>query len=441
MPYHLSILLKSETSRITYTFRTIFLDILGFDQVDFFTDVERFKQKPGVKISYDIFENGIPFLASANNLLYQTGINEDKPIDFDIENELACFYRHGDSRSILPFDFAAMSFWLLSRYEEYQSFVPDEHGRFTANQSFAFRHDFLYMPIIDLWAMELRQNLYKYYQNSDFPESKKYSFQPSFDIDYAWAYRNKPLWRTLGAYLKDLFTFNLNALKERSFVLYAKRPDPYFSFSKIDALHKSIEKPIFFWLLGDYGQFDKNTHYSNKQFRKLIAETALRYKIGIHPSYASNSIKNKAGIEKKRLEEISETKIKCSRQHFLKLKFPETYANLIELGISDEYSMGYAEIPGFRAAVSRSFNWYNLLAEEETTLRIHPFMIMDVTLNVYLKKNTTEAYDISKRIIDNCKRAGGELVVIWHNNSLCEQNQWLGWTEFYRAIITYATNK
>ena len=441
MPYHLSILLKSENTRITYVFRTIFLDILGFDQLEFFTDVEKFRQKPCLKISYDIFEEGIPFLASANNLLYQTGINEEKPIDFDIKNNLACFFLHKDTRSILPFDYLAMSFWLLTRYEEYQSFIPDVHGRFTANQSFAFRHNFLDVPVIDFWAIELRQNLYKYYQKSDFPEPKIYSFQPSFDIDYAWAYRNKPFWRTLGAYLKDVFKFDFSALEDRTAVLIGKKPDPYFTFSLIDELHRSLEKPIFFWLIADYGKFDKNSHYSNGAFRKLIAKTALNYKIGIHPSYASNEIENKAAIEKKRLEEICNSEIKTSRQHFLKLKFPNTYQKLIELGICDEYSMGYAEIPGFRASVSRSFNWYNLHTEQETKLRIHPFMIMDVTLNDYLKLNTDAAFSLACKIIDNCKRAGGELIIIWHNNSLCEKKQWQGWTEFYKLLIAYATNK
>jgi hypothetical protein len=441
MPYHLSILLKTETSRITYTFRTIFLDILGFNQVDFFSDVEKFRQKEGIKLSYDIFEEGIPFIASASNLLYEKGINQNQPVDFGIENDLPCFYRHEDSKSILPFDFAAMSFWLLTRYEEYQSFIPDDHARFTAYQSFAYRNHFLDLPIIDFWAIELRQILYKYYQKSDFPEPTTYSFQPSFDIDYAWAYRNKPLWRTLGAFLKDALKFNFRTIKERTEVLLGKKPDPYFTFSKIDELHKTIEKPIFFWLLGDYGKFDKNTDHKNKAFKKLIANIAAKYKTGIHPSYASNERIFQAANEKKRLEEISDIKIKCSRQHFLRLKFPETYNNLIEMGISDEYSMGYAEFPGFRASLARSFYWYNLISEQETTLRIHPFMIMDVTLNVYLKKNTAEAFEISKRIIDNCKRAGGNLITIWHNNSLCEKEKWTGWTSFYKKLIDYATKK
>jgi len=441
MSYQLSILLKTETSRVVYTFRTIFLDILGFDQVHFLTDLEKFRQKDGVKISYDIFEEGIPFLANSGNLLYESGINQEKPIDVALENDLPYFYRHDDSRSILPFDFAALSFWLITRYEEYQTFEPDVHGRFSAYQSLAYKHQFLELPVIDFWAIELKHRFLNYYQNADLPQAQEFSFQPSFDIDYAWAFKNKPFWRTSGACFKDILKFNFSNLKERIDVLYCGMPDPYFTFSKIDKIHSSCEKPIFFWLLGDYGKFDKNTHFKNPEFRKLIAETADRYAIGIHPSYASDEKQHQAAIEKKRLEEIVKTEIVNSRQHFLKLKFPDTFANLIDLGIKDEYSMGYAEMPGFRASVSRSYHWYNLKTEQETRLRIHPFMIMDVTLNDYLKLSAAAAMAVSKQIIDNCKRAGGELVIIWHNNSLCENKQWFGWSEFYKALVDYSTKK
>jgi hypothetical protein len=441
MPYHLSILLKKETSRITYTFRTIFLDILGFDRVDFFTDTESFRKKDGVKISYDIYEDTVPFLAAGVNLLYETGIEHKKPENFGTDDELPYFYRLSDSKSILPFDFAAMSFWLLTRYEEYQPFVPDIHGRFTAAQSFAYQHNFLHLPLIDLWAIRLRDRLRTFFSDSYLPAPANYSFQPTFDIDYAWAYRNKAIWRNMGALARDVIKMDFKVLTERIAVLRGNKRDPYFSFSDIEAMHKETQKPIFFWLLGDYGKFDKNTDYENDELRKLIKDICSKFKIGIHPSYASNEKENGFVKEKNRLESISVQDITKSRQHFLKLKFPDTYLKLLEIGITDEYSLGYAEVPGFRASVSKSFFWYNLATEQETELRIHPFMIMDVTLNIYLKKNTAEAFEISKRIIDSCRRVGGELIVIWHNNSLCEQKQWQGWTEFYRDLLSYASNK
>jgi len=441
MTYSISILLKANTPRCKYIFRTIFLDILGFDNVEFFTDYESFLHQVGFKISYDFYLEGIPFLASANNLLYENAISELKPEDFDLENELPCFYRHKDTRSLLAFDFAAMSFWLLTRYEEYQSYKPDMHGRFKATESYAFKNNFLSLPLIDFWAIELKNKLSNHNEKSAFPESKKYSYQPTFDIDYAWAYRNRAIWRIAAAYFRDLLRFDFSAVRERTKVLFGQKRDPYFSFSIIDKMHEKTNRPIYFWLLGDYGKFDKNTHYKNKEFRQLIKEISSENQIGIHPSYASNELEGQSLRELKRLEEISEMKINRSRQHFLKLNFPETYSRLLKIRISDDYSMGYAEAPGFRASIAKAYNWYNLSEEKETSLRIHPFMIMDVTLNTYLKLSTDEAFELSKKIIDNCMRAGANLVTIWHNNSFCETENWKTWTKFYERLIEYAEKK
>lgn len=438
MTYNVHILLKNKSNRAIYIFRTIFLEILGFDKIDFFTERDAFIQKEGVKISYDIFLQGIPFITSASEILYENTINKIKPEDFTIESDLPCFFLHKDDRSILPFDFPSMGFWLLSRYEEYQFFQPDRHGRFTAQQSFAYQHGFLELPLIDLWAIRLKEKLFKFYQTTEFPPSKTYTFQPSFDIDYAWAYRNRPFWRKLAAGLKDILKLDFVRFSDRLAVLLGKKKDPYYNFSTIEELHRDRQKPIFFWLIGNYGEFDKNTHYNNAEFRQLIFRTSAEHEAGIHPSYASNYSKGTADIELKRLESICRKKITKSRQHFLKIKFPETYQKLLEMGISDDYSLGYAEFPGFRASISGSFFWYDLSSEKETTLRIHPFMIMDVTLNLYCKLQPDEAIEVSKKIIDNCKSVGGTLITVWHNNSLSEKDNWKGWTALYQNILDMA---
>jgi hypothetical protein len=441
MSFNVSILLKTKSQRAIYSFRTIFLDILGFDSIEFFIDSDLFLKNKGVKISYDIYLQDVPYLASGTNLLYESTINDLKPEDVGYELDLKCFYRHSDLRSLLPFDFPAMAFWLLTRYEEYQTFQPDQHGRFPAKQSLAYQNNFLDMPLIDLWALELKEKLYSFYPESAFPKTASYTFQPTFDIDYAWAYRNKSFWRTSGAFLRDFIRFDFAKLSERAAVLAGKREDPYFTFSIIDEMHQATSKPIFFWLLGDYGKYDKNTHFKNSAFRKLIESISLKQDVGIHPSYASNEKPNGYLNELTRLEEICKNKISKSRQHFLKIKLPNTYKRLLQTAIRDEYSMGYADVPGFRASIARSYNWYDLSEEIETKLRIHPFMIMDVTLNVYGKMGEYEAIETSKKIIEHCKKVGGELITIWHNNSLCEKENWKGWTKTYQTIVEFAQNK
>ena len=64
--------------------------------------------------------------------------------------------------------------------------------------------------------------------------------------------------------------------------------------------------------------------------------------------------------EKMRLENIINTPVTFSRQHFLRLSIPETYQNLIDLDIEEDYTMGYAKYAGFRASTCTPFYFFDL---------------------------------------------------------------------------------
>ncbi|MFT4758694.1 MAG: hypothetical protein ACI9LN_000656, partial [Saprospiraceae bacterium] len=127
-----------------------------------------------------------------------------------------------------------------------------------------------------------------------------------------------------------------------------------------------------------------------------------------------------------------------SRQHFLKLSLPKTYQNLLKTGITDDYTMGYATEIGFRASIAQPFLWYDLKSEKTTNLRIHPFQIMDVTLQQYLKLSPNEAIDRAIKIIESTKAIGGTFVSLWHNSSFSNEKKWRGWKRVYERILEAA---
>jgi hypothetical protein len=431
------------TQRIKFTFELIFKELMNFENVIIISEISEFnaiENYPKLSYSNNSFDNA-PFLAIGTNLLFEKGINSNKPIFFEGE-KFGCFFEAEDKAGLFSFDLPAAVFWLVSRYEEYQSFEADKHGRFAAGNSFAFQNNFLNIPLVNIWVEELSQKLKIHFKDFTFPNKKAYSFIPSYDIDYAWAYRNKGFFRNFAAGVKDLIKFNFDNFFERIAVLSGIRQDPFYTFDYIKNLHNISEvKPLIFWLLGDYAHFDKNISYQVEQFRKLITNLDKLYNSGIHPSYLSNFQKEKVEMEIKRLESILSKKITKSRQHFLKLKFPDTYQNLLRMGITDDYTMGYAEQPGFRASIACSFYWYDLKNETQTNLRIHPFMLMDVTLHTYLKMSPEAALQSVLPIIQSTKEAGGELISIWHNNSFCEKGEWKGWKSMYEQFIEEASKK
>jgi hypothetical protein len=430
-----------KSPRLSYICDWIFVGNIGFEQVEIITDKDYFINLSNVvKFNYGTEPFGnLLFLEKGSDLLFEDAIHSAKPIVINQGIE-AVLFPVSNQHSILDFDVLAASFWLLSRYEEYQDFHIDTHGRFSAKESLAFKYNFLEFPVINIWIEKLKVELSKSYPNLALSSCKEFNFYPTYDIDYAWKYRNKSVFRQLAAATLDLLKGNFKQLWNRAEVLLKIKSDPFDTFEYIDSLHEkyALNPPIFFWLLGDYGKYDKNISHRSSEMMSKIRTVSKKYSIGIHPSYASNTNENQLGIEIKRLNNITGIDIKKSRQHFLVLTFPKTYKSLLENQISEDYSMGYADEIGFRASTSCSFTWYNLSENQKTDLRVYPFVLMDVTLKNYMKLSVEESKMEIQKMIDITKTYGGDFYSIWHNNSLCEEDDWKGWREVYEYLLSVA---
>lgn len=413
-------------NRVKYTFDLIFNSILGIEY--FMThDADYFGQFDGAKINYSKRAIGKEIHIPCTDLLFEKGVTNTVISTFPIEK---------GAENIE--DLFAFSFFLASRYEEYLPFTGDTYGRFSAKQSYSFRNNFLHTPMVNVFAKKIREMIATRYPGFVFPE-KKYSFIPTLDIDNAYAYRGKNLTRTLGGYARAIAKSDIADLSKRKNVLSGKEKDPYDTYDFQFEIHKKYNlKPIYFFLLGDWAKNDKNLPHTNSLMQALINKISERAETGIHPSFASDENPEKVELEEKRLREITGKKTTKSRQHFLKLRFPETYRNLIAAGITDDYTMGYADEAGFRAGICSPYKWYDLEKEEETGLTIHPFAVMDGTLNSYLKLSPAESLEKVKSLIREVKNVNGEFITIWHNETLSDWKDWKGWKELYEQILKIA---
>ncbi len=433
----LHVIVPIITPRIDYIFKLIFNELLS---VEYTINIEKettiYHKKSILIYGYQPFEQHL-FIQSIA-LLFE---NEIKPQELNITHfkNYPTLFMHRNKNAALPYDIFAAVFYLVSRYEEYLSEQKDEHGRFEYKNSLAYQYDFIHLPIVNIWVNQLKEVLQQQYPNLVF-KSSSYQFVPTFDIDYAWAYLNKGWWRTLGAIGKELIQFNIKTLKDRLQVHFSLKKDHYFTFEQIYQLHSAYNlSPIFFFLVGEYGQYDKNISIHNKSFQALIQKVSEQYTVNIHPSYQSNQHVDIVQKEKTDLEKVIQKPITASRQHFLKMTLPRTYRNLIQLGITHDYTMGYAETIGFRAGIANAFLWYDLEKEIMTNLRIVPFQVMDVTLNVYQQYSPEEAIHAVQKIIQEIQAVNGTFSTLWHNNSLCEQGIWKGWTNVYKEILKEGT--
>jgi hypothetical protein len=413
------------TARMRYIVDFIFTNLLGINVLHVGHEAD-WLHSPLPKIWYGNIDNapkneGI-FLAQRHSILTQKGLQSHIQPDF------------GD-------DVLAHAFFELSRYEEYIATNRDIHDRFTGQQSHAFKNGYLQRPIVHEIAEGLKQKLRQRYATILF-KNINHCFLPTYDIDMAWRYAHKGWIRNLLAICRDVFRADFTNLHARMSVLQGRGADPDFVFSYLEKLHVDYPlKPIFFWLLGDYGKYDKNIPHHNLNLQNLILNIASKHEVGIHPSYRSNQDVKRLKMEVNRLKEILKSKsvnVKYSRQHFLKLTLPETYRRLLDVGITHDYTMGYADQIGFRAGVAIPFNWYDIENERVTDLIIHPFQVMDVTLQQYLKLSPKDAIETVKPVIESVKKFGGTFTTLWHNSSLSEMNEWRGWRATYETIIQMA---
>ena len=431
------ILLPKITGRILYIFELVLGRLLGLE-FELTTDASRFKSHEGPKLHYGTQRLGDEPFIKADELLFERHIHEQSFRTVAFEDTVAPYAVFGEG-NLLPFDVFAASFFLVSRYEEYLSQVHDKYGRFQAESTWMFENGMLHKPLVNIWAKSLGNKL-----SSAYPKLRvrqpKFTFVPTYDIDAAWAYKHKGGYRTVGAFLRDLAAGNRDEIRERHQVLRGKRNDPFDSFDFMFELQKEFKlSPIYFILCGDYDTNDKNISIRKAAFQSLIKRLGDYADVGIHPSFSSYLDIDRMRTEVERLAEVLHRPVTKSRQHFLRMNLPRSYQKLIELDISDDYTMGFASQAGFRAGIADTFRFYDLENDMVTNLLVHPFALMDGTMRDYLNLGVDASLTLAKRIVDEVKAVGGTFIYLTHNETLGGEKRWAGWPEMYRQLLEYIT--
>jgi hypothetical protein len=335
----------------------------------------------------------------------------------------------------LPFDLFSAIFFLLSRYEEYYKFEADKHNRYPATESVLHKLNCLQRPILDEWVEAFRVMLNKEYGITVFP--RDFSYQPTYDIDIAWSYQHKGFVRNAGGFIKSILSGNTADIATRRAVLKGKKQDPYDAYDWMQQLHKQYAlSPIYFILSAqNTGEYDKNIPPNHPAMQDLVRKLSRDGIVGIHPSYHSGEKPSLIPEEKAVLEKTGLVMAR-SRQHYIKLRFPETYRRLLNNSIRADYSMGYSTHLGFRAGTGSSFKWYNLNAELATDLSIHPFCFMDTTAMYDMGQDVDTAfaklYDMKERL----QKTNSKLITVFHNFSLGSSKEWNGWREAYNKFVS-----
>jgi hypothetical protein len=428
-PRKIKIYSQGVVPRLSYVAGIILEDILGLS-FEIVSDRRKLGKNPVINYSVENITGS--FCIIPDTLLFETGISQREIVVEEFKS-LPLFFRT-TTESDFPFDIFAASFYLISRYEEYLDFQPDEYGRFRASESLAFKNGFLGIPVVDLWTRELSRALLKKYPVMAFRRNSFNSLL-TIDTDQPFAYLGKNIIRSFGGMIRDIAKKSGSA-GDRYKVVTHEMHDPYevydYIFERIESSKSSVK---FFFPTADQSKYDLNPSWKNEEYRKLILKTAGKFDIGIHPSYYSSADPEKARTEVDRLKTITGQSITASRFHYLRLFLPHSYRSLIKAGISEDYSMGYPDEPGFRAGIARPFFFYDVAEDVKTNLKIFPFQVMDGTLFQYKKLDAAASETVIMNLMEQTRRAGGLFISLWHNTSLLETSEWKTWRDLFETTL------
>jgi len=334
----------------------------------------------------------------------------------------------------LAYDVVGLTYWMLSRQEEVGRIDLDEHDRFPATSSHAFKHGYLERPIVDEWLNILSQVIQHTWPNIRVRQHK-FAMKVSHDVDRPSLYAFNS-WRSI---TRMMFGNILKRRDIRSFI-----QAPYIKFTTKDSLHKADPFNTFQWLMDrsdDHGikctfnflsdqtclLHDADYILNSVIMRNLIKDIHSRgHNIGLHPSYNSylrpEQIKSELYRMQKLLDDLGIFQDTLGgRMHYLRWKQPITMKACADAGMSYDSTLGYADRPGFRCGTCYEYPAFDPVSQEQLKLRIRPLVLMEGTIieSAYLGLGITETAEQKMRHIKRvCQLVGGNFEVLWHNSSL-----------------------
>ena len=362
------------------------------------------KTKPSVPLEY---VEGVPFLFGSPQI-----------------------ERVGDTIVVYA-DLVASAYFLLSRYEEtLRRDARDEHGRFPGRESLPHRAGFIDRPVVDEYGRLLRKWLNESGVKIEELSPLIRKINLTHDVDAPFFCRT---WRNVAR--RILSGQNpVSAVRDKYSPL---EQDAYYTFPWMLEQNMILQQKVgesrcesfLFFKAGGLTKQDKPRYdLHGKDIGTLFdLYRENRATVGLHSSYQAGREPSLITSEKKYIEDAFGAEVLHNRHHFLASREPEDMEFLEKAGIADDYTIGYADVVGFRLGTSLPVRYINPVTCRLSSLTLHPLIIMDSTLNErkYMNFTADKAEEYCMKLINNIRGVNGELTLLWHNTSVIEQQGYL----------------
>ena len=176
--------------------------------------------------------------------------------------------------------------------------------------------------------------------------------------------------------------------------------------------------------------------YGVKKVRMAVEKILdSRGEVGLHGSMISHLSKEDLKKEKESLDDFLSSPCVGIRQHFLRLKVPQTWRSQTESGFLYDCTLGYPDRSGFRAGFALPFRPYDVEADQEIGIWEINTNVMDQTYDKYDRKGKEEIKSEIQKLQDQLEAAnGGLLTLLWHTNVL-EEFGFPGFVDLYGELL------
>jgi len=326
-----------------------------------------------------------------------------------------------------PVDLLTSTVLTLSRFEETLPSLHDEHGRFSAYSSIAWRDGFLHRPIVDEYGLALEQALARLLPGWT-PEPRRLRVKLGHDVDeigipfslrttLGHTLRRSRPWATLHDFLASV------APVEPIYECLLRR------IARL-SLERGLDSAIY-WKASSRGPHDSGYDLHHKRIALLIADfRAQRIEMGIHPGYQTFESDSALRREVSAIRELLGEQRLGGRQDFLRWN-PRMWVLWDSLGLAYDASVGFADHVGFRAGTSFPYQPWLITERREANLLEIPPLGMDTTLLAYMKLPPELALSSLRDCVARCRLVGGVFSLVWHNTTLMNR----GYARIYQSLL------
>ena len=341
-----------------------------------------------------------------------------------IEKRGNCTYVH--------YDIPGLIYWMLARIEEIGRTELDDHERFPATSSHAYKNRYLDRPVVDEWLHVLGQVIERQWLGVVL-KRHEFKLSLSHDVDrparYGFANPYNLIRRMVGDFARGEIRSVLHALtsslKTKTTI---DKLDPFNTFDWImdQSEYLGLTSDFYFLCGKTSTAMDGEYDIEHPSIRYLLRRIYARgHRIGLHPSYNTFVDAGEINREANKLRQVCEGEgIKqfdwASRMHYLRWKQPKTLRGLETAGIAFDSTLTYADYAGFRCGTCFEYPMFDAFASEAVRVRERPLIAMEASIfnKKYMALDAENGLDLLRDYKNKCKKLGGIFTLLWHNSEL-----------------------